>query len=141
MRRSKTTKLKPEPKPKRAPVPKGVKSLGSVGDGKRVLEIEARAVQALVEGLGLGGDLPGREGTRHHREEGGDEDDRAGDGDEAREHDGSASHHRRAASMVRVAATRVRRSQPAEEVERSVRVPPSGRAGNARGARRAEKLA
>ena len=50
MRRSKTTKLKPEPKPKpkRAPVPKGVKSLGSVGDGKRVLEIEAQIGRAHV---------------------------------------------------------------------------------------------
>ncbi|HSN05642.1 MAG TPA: D-arabinose 5-phosphate isomerase, partial [Nitrospira sp.] len=47
MRRSQTTKLKP--KPKRSPAPKGVKSLGSLGDGKRVLEIEARAVQALVD--------------------------------------------------------------------------------------------
>jgi len=45
MRRGKTTKLKP--KPTRSPAPKGVKSLGSLGDGKRVLEIEARAVQAL----------------------------------------------------------------------------------------------
>ena len=49
MRRSKTTKLAPKPKPTRSPAPKGVKSLGSLGDGKRVLEIEARAVQALVE--------------------------------------------------------------------------------------------
>ncbi|MCS6292410.1 MAG: KpsF/GutQ family sugar-phosphate isomerase [Nitrospira sp.] len=47
MRRSQTTKLKP--KPKRSPAPKGVKSLGSLGDGKRVLEIEAQAVQALVD--------------------------------------------------------------------------------------------
>ena len=45
MRSSKATKVKP----KTAPAPKGVKSLGSLGDGKRVLEIEARAVQALVE--------------------------------------------------------------------------------------------
>ncbi|MEC4889168.1 MAG: KpsF/GutQ family sugar-phosphate isomerase [Nitrospira sp.] len=49
MRRSKTTQLKP--KPKRASTPKGIKSLGSLGDGKRVLEIEARAVHAMVERL------------------------------------------------------------------------------------------
>lgn len=47
MRRSKTAKLKPT-----APLPpKAVKSLGSLGDGKRVLEIEARAVQALIDRL------------------------------------------------------------------------------------------
>ena len=44
MRRSKTAKLKPNgPQPA-----KTVKSLGSVGDGKRVLDIEARAVQSLI---------------------------------------------------------------------------------------------
>ncbi len=47
MRRSKTTKLRPTP-----PRPPGpVKSLGSLGDGKRVLAIEARAVQALIDRL------------------------------------------------------------------------------------------
>jgi arabinose-5-phosphate isomerase len=47
MRRSKTAKLKST-----APLPpKTVKSLGSLGDGKRVLEIEARAVQALIDRL------------------------------------------------------------------------------------------
>ncbi len=47
MRRSKTTKLKPT-----APLQlKAIKSLGSLGDGKRVLEIEARAVQALIDRL------------------------------------------------------------------------------------------
>ncbi|HSA62200.1 MAG TPA: KpsF/GutQ family sugar-phosphate isomerase [Nitrospiraceae bacterium] len=47
MRRSKTTKLKSTS----PPAPKTVKSLGSLGDGKRVLEIEARAVQALIDRL------------------------------------------------------------------------------------------
>lgn len=47
MRRSKTQKLKPAPRP----APRAVKSLGSLGDGKRVLAIEARAVQALVDRL------------------------------------------------------------------------------------------
>ncbi|MGQ0694570.1 MAG: KpsF/GutQ family sugar-phosphate isomerase [Nitrospiraceae bacterium] len=47
MRRSKTTKLKPTaPRP-----PEPVKSLGSLGDGKRVLAIEGRAVQALIDRL------------------------------------------------------------------------------------------
>jgi arabinose-5-phosphate isomerase len=47
MRRSKTGKIKHT-----APAPSTtVKSLGSLGDGKRVLEIEARAVQALVTRL------------------------------------------------------------------------------------------
>lgn len=47
MRRSQTPKLKPAAQSK----PKVVKSLGSLGDGKRVLEIEARAVQALIDRL------------------------------------------------------------------------------------------
>lgn len=47
MRRSKTSKLKSEVRS----TPKAVKSLGSLGDGKRVLEIEARAVQALIDRL------------------------------------------------------------------------------------------
>lgn len=47
MRRSKTTKLKSAAPPS----PKTVKSLGSLGDGKRVLEIEARAVQTLIDRL------------------------------------------------------------------------------------------
>ncbi len=47
MQRSKTAKLNLT-----APLlPKIVKSLGSLGDGKRVLEIEARAVQALIDRL------------------------------------------------------------------------------------------
>ena len=45
MRSSKTAKLKPAS----SPTPKIVKTLGSLGDGKRVLEIEARAVQALID--------------------------------------------------------------------------------------------
>lgn len=45
MRRSKTAKLNQAG----SPVSKTVKSLGSLGDGKRVLEIEARAVQSLVD--------------------------------------------------------------------------------------------
>lgn len=44
MRRGKATQLK-----KAASKPKAVKSLGSVGDGRRVLEIEARAVHALIK--------------------------------------------------------------------------------------------
>lgn len=47
MRRRKTTKLKSTT----PPPPRIVKSLGSLGDGKRVLEIEARAVQALIDRL------------------------------------------------------------------------------------------
>lgn len=47
MRRSQTPKLKPAAQSK----PKAVKSLGSLGDGKRVLEIEARAVRALIDRL------------------------------------------------------------------------------------------
>ncbi|MBI3356632.1 MAG: KpsF/GutQ family sugar-phosphate isomerase [Nitrospirae bacterium] len=47
MRRSKTTKLKPTV----SLSPKTVRSLGSLGDGKRVLEIETRAVQALIDRL------------------------------------------------------------------------------------------
>ncbi|HXV69395.1 MAG TPA: KpsF/GutQ family sugar-phosphate isomerase, partial [Nitrospira sp.] len=47
MRRSKRTKLKPTvPSP-----PNAVRSLGSLGDGKRVLAIEARAVQSLIDRL------------------------------------------------------------------------------------------
>lgn len=47
MRRGKPTKLKSA----RASKPKTVKTLGSLGDGRRVLEIEARAVQALIDRL------------------------------------------------------------------------------------------
>ncbi len=47
MRRGKTQRLKPAARP----VPKVVKSLGSLGDGKRVLQIEARAVRALIDRL------------------------------------------------------------------------------------------
>lgn len=47
MRRGKATKLN-RPKPAAAGAPR---SAGSLGDGKRVLEIEARAVQALIERL------------------------------------------------------------------------------------------
>lgn len=47
MRRSKAQKLKVAARP----ASKVIKSLGSLGDGKRVLEIEARAVQALVDRL------------------------------------------------------------------------------------------
>jgi arabinose-5-phosphate isomerase len=47
MRRSRTAKLKPTA----PPPPKAVKSLGSLGDGKRVLQIEARAVQSLIDRL------------------------------------------------------------------------------------------
>lgn len=47
MRRSPTAKVKPAP-PAKA---KAVKSLGVLGDGRRVLEIEARAVQALIRRL------------------------------------------------------------------------------------------
>ena len=47
MRRSKPTKLTAATAPK----PKSVKSLGVLGDGRRVLEIEARAVQTLIERL------------------------------------------------------------------------------------------
>jgi arabinose-5-phosphate isomerase len=44
MRRGKTSKLTGK-----TPKAKTVKSLGSVGDGRRVLQIEARAVQALIK--------------------------------------------------------------------------------------------
>ncbi|ALA59701.1 KpsF/GutQ family sugar-phosphate isomerase [Nitrospira moscoviensis] len=47
MRRGKPQKVKQAP----ASLSKAVKSLGSLGDGKRVLEIEARAVQALIDRL------------------------------------------------------------------------------------------
>jgi arabinose-5-phosphate isomerase len=47
MRRRQTPKLTSAAQRK----PKAVKSLGSLGDGKRVLEIEARAVQALIKRL------------------------------------------------------------------------------------------
>ena len=47
MRRGKTTKLRPTTPRALKPV----KSLGSLGDGKRVLEIEARAVLALIDRL------------------------------------------------------------------------------------------
>lgn len=47
MRRSKTAKLNPAA----VPVARNAKSLGTLGDGKRVLEIEARAVQALIDRL------------------------------------------------------------------------------------------
>ena len=47
MRRGKTTIVKSSKKP----AAKTVKSLGALGDGKRVLEIEARAVQAMVARL------------------------------------------------------------------------------------------
>jgi arabinose-5-phosphate isomerase len=45
MRRRKTAKLNQTG----SPVSKTVKSLGTLGDGKRVLEIEARAVQSLID--------------------------------------------------------------------------------------------
>ena len=47
MRRSKTAKLKQTT----PTAPKAPKSIGSLGDGKRVLAIEARAVQALIDRL------------------------------------------------------------------------------------------
>lgn len=47
MRRSKTAKLNRAA----VPVARNAKSLGTLGDGKRVLEIEARAVQALIDRL------------------------------------------------------------------------------------------
>jgi arabinose-5-phosphate isomerase len=47
MRRRKTANLRPAA----VPTPRNAKSLGTLGDGKRVLEIEARAVQALIDRL------------------------------------------------------------------------------------------
>lgn len=48
MRRRNTTTVTPA---KKKPAAKAMKNLGSLGEGKRVLEIEARAVQAMVDRL------------------------------------------------------------------------------------------
>ena len=48
MRRRNSTTITPA---KKKPAAKAMKSLGSLGEGKRVLEIEARAVQAMVDRL------------------------------------------------------------------------------------------
>ncbi|MDH5641688.1 MAG: SIS domain-containing protein, partial [Nitrospira sp.] len=51
MRRDKTEKLKPSAAPVSPPVSRAARRLGTLEDGRRVLEIEARAVNALIDRL------------------------------------------------------------------------------------------
>jgi arabinose-5-phosphate isomerase len=51
MRRDKTEKLKPSAAPASPPLSRAARRLGTLEDGRRVLEIEARAVNALIDRL------------------------------------------------------------------------------------------